>query len=837
MVKSSLYAYENKFELITNGGATVTEIKEPIDWAGQDTILTRDPKWHGVNFEFTEAELPLGFDCAAGRSILKNLYDTYGNDATGFLRFSSKINGVWQAMPDMKLDFNFYEDDLTVIRLTLKRTSFEDLFRTRFSIKHDINSSVDLDGNLITPLAPIDLEMHSKGLYLQTDREFSELNEEFGTPPLRASGLLELRYEDDPIKSNLNGGALIQHREQTFYAQPTFDKINLDDIETNQNVPFGISLTGPNPQYLLKEPGVLTVEFGLVFNADLYMAGQWRGSRADLRIDGCSRGAASMGYSKIDLVLQIGDEKIVVKSYENTNPTCDLKINQTGYYFQATSDLGLFSNELVTDFVDPINVPLGDFYGHVKFDSLAIEVFEPLLASAPVTFEYETISATRPVDTGDEVAIYLEIYGEGDYVRQGLLDSDVGWFPQAAFYNEDLSPTPNTSFLKMSLNSVEEITNSEAYLIHETVEKSIEITTGLSGRLRSDLLGRTSIGYGQDGCAAFNTLLNGFSIRNFDVNNRPPNTSLEEELNSIRAIYNIGAGLSVDSGDDVLIVEQAEHFYQNVVIRTVDEAYDYRLEVDSEHIYNEIEIGYESFQEDGINLLDEPNTRRRFITPIRSEKRKIDIISPYISSGYTIELQRRDQFSKSPSESLDYDDKMFIVAVLLDGPQWKSERDEDFSIVNNVFSPSTAYNLKLTPKRMLYRWANFLKSSLKYKNQATDKVRFTFGFKNNDLETQTTSLCEQQGLIKESDDVLLDDFPDNSPGLFSPEKIMFKEKLSWPDYEEMRKALKGESVLPINFGYISVKNPNGVYEGGFPMEIRYNISSQEASYILRKKWL
>jgi len=208
MAKSNLYSYPNKFELITNGGATITEIEEPVDWAGQDTVLTRDPKWHGVNFEFTDAEIQLGFDCAAGRDLLKALYLADGNDATAFLRFSSLIDGVFEAMPDFKIDFNFYEDDFTTIKFRLQRTSFEDLFRSRFSIKHDITADEDLDGNAITPLASIDLEMHSKNLFLETDREFSDGNPILGTPALKMSGLLEVKFETEPIRSTIGGGVI-----------------------------------------------------------------------------------------------------------------------------------------------------------------------------------------------------------------------------------------------------------------------------------------------------------------------------------------------------------------------------------------------------------------------------------------------------------------------------------------------------------------------------------------------------------------------------------------------------------------------------------------------------
>ena len=131
---------------------------------------------------------------------------------------------------------------------------------------------------------------------------------------------------------------------------------------------------------------------------------------------------------------------------------------------------------------------------------------------------------------------------------------------------------------------------------------------------------------------------------------------------------------------------------------------------------------------------------------------------------------------------------------------------------------------------MLYRWARWLKSGMRYKNQGTSKVRFLEAFQNKDLITQTNDSCEQNGLITESGDVVLNLFPDNTEGIYSPEWISFKSVLRWDVFQSLKDKLRGEGTGSDNYGYIRILNPEGVEEKVWPYEIRYNISRQECTF-------
>ena len=161
-------------------------------------------------------------------------------------------------------------------------------------------------------------------------------------------------------------------------------------------------------------------------------------------------------------------------------------------------------------------------------------------------------------------------------------------------------------------------------------EDIIRAITGKNTRLRSSILGRTdsTVPYPSDGCASLNVITNGFQIRKFDESNRPIISSLAEYIDSLKAIYNVGLALEKQSGTEIVRIEGIEYFYNPQEMLYLDQIFEYNQKTAKELIYNEIEIGYETFIDEGINLLDEFNTRHKYSTDIKKNKNKAEIISP-----------------------------------------------------------------------------------------------------------------------------------------------------------------------------------------------------------------
>ena len=117
---AQLYNRCTKFYLLIN--EVETEIAEPINWSSITIFLRRDTKFYGVNFEFSDGEVLLKFDCQAGKDSLDALYGTSGNDATAMLLFDEIDSGGGRTnLFTGKLDFNTYSCEEYVSSLAVKK--------------------------------------------------------------------------------------------------------------------------------------------------------------------------------------------------------------------------------------------------------------------------------------------------------------------------------------------------------------------------------------------------------------------------------------------------------------------------------------------------------------------------------------------------------------------------------------------------------------------------------------------------------------------------------------------------------------------------------------------
>jgi hypothetical protein len=133
-----------RYELETSTGVIV--IDEPLNWQAVPFVHKRDREYFGFNYEFTGAELSLGFDCDAGSEAIALEYKTNGNDGkvlfrkileytTDIIEYEGKLN-----LNVLKWKENSYE-------ATVERTSLHELVKNRLNTKVNIEDDQDLDGN------------------------------------------------------------------------------------------------------------------------------------------------------------------------------------------------------------------------------------------------------------------------------------------------------------------------------------------------------------------------------------------------------------------------------------------------------------------------------------------------------------------------------------------------------------------------------------------------------------------------------------------------------------------------------------------------------------------
>src|SRR5690606_6658291 len=246
---------------------------------------------------------------------------------------------------------------------------------------------------------------------------------------------------------------------------------------------------------------------------------------------------------------------------------------------------------------------------------------------------------------------------------------------------------------------------------------------------------------------------------------------------------------------------------------------------DASLFYKSIEIGYEKGGEyEEAMGLDEYNVRNSYTTCIHRVDNKYTKLSKYRADTYGIEFARRKPFADYSTEDTNYDQDIFFVDCeslptreVVDGRTtsiyYPRLWNYDFNqLPRGVFSPETAYNLRITPFNSLLRHGWNISSGLdKYPN---DKVKYASSKGNSNLIT----LHKENGTIFNSQ---------LERGRYEPETIEFDHVCT----DELIKLLDNNSnILSANirnvYGLIEFKNEEGQLEKGYLLSLKPNGSGK-----------
>jgi hypothetical protein len=162
----------------------------------------------------------------------------------------------------------------------------------------------------------------------------------------------------------------------------------------------------------------------------------------------------------------------------------------------------------------------------------------------------------------------------------------------------------------------------------------------------------------------------------------------------------------------------------------------------------------------------------------------------------------------------------------------EAEKNESFTTYDNLVSPETVYNLRTTPKRMLYSWAKLLNGGF-FAKLGTEQMNFKQGDGNIQLATEfnlaeTCLLADiDRELITEGSSVNIADIY-NRGYLFLPIKISCSIPLTFEQLTDIKNCLRGRDGVR-NYGYITITNTCGENEKVFITSIEYNPTRDEAT--------
>ena len=380
---------------------------------------------------------------------------------------------------------------------------------------------------------------------------------------------------------------------------------------------------------------------------------------------------------------------------------------------------------------------------------------------------------------------------------------------EAAFLIFEAEPAtgPNQNYIEFRVNSydlsfeispklIDYPTEVNLMLVHEAIERNLQIITGQQNCLYAPIFGRTELGYPEDGEYAYTAIGSGYMLRNFPFDekvysgttlmDKPLTSSLKDLLeNGLMRCYNLVCSFKIIDNEIRFVIEPYSEAYpiylpdnelvELGIIETVDR------ELNEKMHYSQILCGYKNQEYEEINGVLPYNSQFEYAAPLKSVNNKLEITSEVRADDYGIEYKRRKQFKNFPTTDTKGDTDLFFIRCIAGDEPLFCERNESFETVTGIYAPDSAYNLNLSPARNLQRWWSDLNGGL-IKKQGSS-IKYMRAEKNSTLATKKTG----EDFLTEAGDLLISrlNMPILLPYTITLNAIMTVEKwnqiLSYPN--------------------------------------------------------
>lgn len=227
-------------------------------------------------------------------------------------------------------------------------------------------------------------------------------------------------------------------------------------------------------------------------------------------------------------------------------------------------------------------------------------------------------------------------------------------------------------------------------------------------------------------------------------------------LNSFNCDYQI-------NGTDIFIGHQSDFYQDKELSRVLFSANDntFKVVANTRLVKSNFSLGYEKFEDDkaSSNTLDSIHVRSEWYLngsqPLEDaqDDRKIG----YVADQYKIENTRRESFNKDSTKTIPNDKDIYVIDSIVQDGVLQNRTNQGFPSVENLYSPATCYNLRLSVKRLLLDY---------FSNDLANIAQFTSGWKNTlylnnrtaKTQADSTVVTTQQEII-EGADILPEQLP------------------------------------------------------------------------------
>lgn len=596
-----------RFILTNRLGATL-QFDSPPGWDKNVVEIKRDLDWHGIFFNHQGQNLQ--YHGEPGR-WLKNEYDTYGVQGVMYISIEEECDGEWLMSEGGKFVFSSYKyfcgDECYVTCLIEEISALMDL-RNRLNQKVNLESLVAFDGaTALPPYAklPFDLLLPSKGILLQDKAE----NDEVHSTPVDGA----------PVNDNPGSGPF--NNSEYGMISFGFNKIIASEI--------GGFYFADTPFYtcILTNAGHLNCPLP----TDIFWMYPALIPTPDQAIKPLDTSPA-VNYS--DGTANFGIVSDVV----------DLDINAHVDITQMNCSSMVYGTALCRLPATNVGSAVGDYdWLAVNHNSNSLVYHDPAFV----------------LNRGDRLYAFMYMY---HYKTEAQTFDPTPAFSMASrtgdyFYLKTLTHTPATK--------------SKFFLINEVASRVAESVTNNQLRVYSDFYGRTdSEPYtaAVDGCGSLTALSDGIHVRRAE--NRIPgqpsvySLSMQDIFDGMNPIHNIGIGVEADTrrtGYDCVRIEPWIHFYNTDIVMECLNIKKITRSCYPKNIYSTFSFGYDKWEAEQYNGLDEFLTKRYYRTNLSQVKNDFVKLSRFVASGYALEITRR--IGNDTSQDWRYDNDTFPVCL------------------------------------------------------------------------------------------------------------------------------------------------------------------------------
>lgn len=202
-------------------------------------------------------------------------------------------------------------------------------------------------------------------------------------------------------------------------------------------------------------------------------------------------------------------------------------------------------------------------------------------------------------------------------------------------------------------------------------------------------------------------------------------TSLQELYDSISAIDDVAIFIENNN----FILEKKSRAYQNEISIDLGNVNNIEREIDDKKHFSSIEIGadFDGIYEE-VSGLEEYNIKTKYTTCIDVIESKFSEISKVRFDSYAISLLQNKLIQNFPKLDTKYDKYNFAIDCILENGIYRVRHWQDDFLIGptGVFSPQTAFNLRLSPVNSLFRKAKSISTGLlKYPNEKLEYATTT----------------------------------------------------------------------------------------------------------------